>query len=260
MKLLRLIIIISIILQYSQLYSQTEEVREGLQEIADGNIDDVKQRLPDLLAEYPNDPGVRLLHAVVIDEGNKAVEKYLSIVTDFPNSEWADDAYWRIVQFYAILGDTTQAKLHLINYRKKYPDSEFLLTASDAVKIALFRERKNSKAKDFKEVEIEDAPVVQKETKVAEIAKPEKPKDKVTEETKGRFGLQVGIYSTYDAAKMEVERFKNMRMLADIKQKKLGNETMYAVVIGDYSSKASAENAKIIVQQQCKCIPIIFEK
>ena len=52
----------------------------------------------------------------------------------------------------------------------------------------------------------------------------------------------------------------NLRMLADIKQKKLGNETMYAVVIGDYSSKASAENAKIIVQQQCKCIPIIFEK
>lgn len=260
MKLLRLIIIISIILQYSQLYSQTEEVREGLQEIADGNIDDVKQRLPDLLAEYPNDPGVRLLHAVVIDDGYKAVEKYLSIVNDFPNSEWADDAYWRIVQFYAILGDTTQAKLHLINYRKKYPDSEFLLTASDAVKIALFRERKNSKAKDFKEVEIEDAPVVKRETKVTEIVKPEKPKDKVTEDTKGRFGLQVGIYSTYDAAKMEVERFKNMRMLADIKQKKLGNETMHAVVIGDYSSKASAENAKIIVQQQCKCIPIIFEK
>jgi hypothetical protein len=249
-------------MQYSQLYSQTEEVREGLQEIADGNIDDVKQRLPDLLADYPNDPGVRLLHAVVIEDGYKAVEKYLSIITDFPNSEWADDAYWRIVQFYAILGDTLQAKLHLNNYRKKYPDSDFLLPATDAVKISLFRGRKNTKAKDFteEEIEIEETPVVEKKVIVPEVAKTEKPKDKVTESGKGKYGLQVGIYSTYDAAKMEVERFKNMRMLAEIKQKKLGNETMHAVVIGDYATKASAENAKLIVQQQCKCIPIIFEK
>ena len=75
-----------------------------------------------------------------------------------------------------------------------------------------------------------------------------------------KYGLQVGIYSTYEAAKQEVDRYKGLRMLAEIKQKKIGNETMYAVVIGDYANKMSAENAKPIVKQKCNCIPVIFEK
>jgi cell division protein FtsN len=51
-----------------------------------------------------------------------------------------------------------------------------------------------------------------------------------------------------------------MRLKADIVIKEINGIERYAVVIGDYSSRESAEAAKNIVQQQCECTPLIFEK
>ncbi|MFC2130368.1 SPOR domain-containing protein [Bacteroidota bacterium] len=273
MKLIISIIISFLLFGSAESFSQTAEVKQCLKLIAEGKIDEAKRRLPDLLADYPDDPGVKMLHGVVIEDGYKAVEKYTDIITDYPESEWADDAYWRIVQFHSIIGDTTQAKLHLNNFRKKYPGSEFLIPATDAVKVAVFRHRKNINAKSFEEIDLTEKPAKPiEETKIEEIVKiTEDLKEDVNDSEKNlkakkkkytppKYGLQVGIYSTYEAAKQEVGRYKNLRMLAEIKQKKIGNETMYAVVIGDYSKKISAENAKPIVKQKCNCIPIIFEK
>lgn len=273
---MRVIIFIFIIIFINShiLLPQTQEVRNSLNLIAQGKIDDVKITLPDLLAEYPDDPGVQLLHGIVIEDGYKAIQKYMDIIVNYPTSEWADDAYWRIVQFYAIIGDTSQAKMYLENYRKNYPASEFLVAATDAVKAALFIARNDNKIKNYTEVKINTHTDIKKTKNIEENeyieddSSPEATEEEIIElqdnqkpkEIKEKYGLQVGVYSTYDAAKGEVERFKAMRMLADIKQKKIGDETMYAVIIGDYSSKESAENAKLIVQQQCKCIPIIFKK
>lgn len=268
-----LIVIALITFTLNGLFGQTEEVRNSLNLIAQGKIDEVKIHLPDLLAEYPNDPGVQLLHGIVIEDGFKAVQKFMDIIVNYPKSEWADDAYWRIVQFYAIIGDTSQAKMYLADYRKNFPTSEFLVAATDAVKAALFIARSDKKSKNFTDVKIdlsqENKEITEEgNEQIIDENNEEATEEEIidledeneTKEVKIKYGLQVGVYSTYEAAKNEVERFKKMRMLAEIKQKKIGNETMYAVVIGDYSSKESAENAKIIVQQQCKCIPIIFEK
>jgi cell division protein FtsN len=75
-----------------------------------------------------------------------------------------------------------------------------------------------------------------------------------------KWGLQVGIYSTKEAAENELKKFKQQRLLADILRKEVDGGTMYAVVIGDYSSRQSAEAGKTIVQQQCKCSPILYKK
>jgi len=92
-----------------------------------------------------------------------------------------------------------------------------------------------------------------------ETPKETTPKVKKIKKT-GNYGLQVGLYSTIEAAESEVERFRNMRLKADIVIKEINGIERYAVVIGDYSSRESAEAAKNIVQQQCECTPLIFEK
>ncbi|MFN3307468.1 MAG: SPOR domain-containing protein, partial [Candidatus Kapaibacteriota bacterium] len=77
---------------------------------------------------------------------------------------------------------------------------------------------------------------------------------------KESYALQVGLYSTIEAAKAEAERFKSMRLRADIYTKVVDNVTMYAVVIGDYPSREKAESEKAIVQSKCGCNPLIIQK
>jgi len=48
--------------------AQSNLVRNRLQLIAMGKDADVRQELPDLLADFPDDPAVKFLHAVLVDE------------------------------------------------------------------------------------------------------------------------------------------------------------------------------------------------
>ncbi len=229
--------------------AQTTKVNSLLKLAAQGKISEVKKQLPALQAEYPNEPGVKLVQAVIMDDGLKALEIYKSIVKEFPNSEFADDAIWRVVQFYAVIGDTAQAKKELEYFRKKYPNSEFLAAASDAVKLAI-----GSLKYDYKE-KMANGSKNEENKEVHAEAKKESPKS-VSE----HWGLQVGIYSTKAAAESEKKRFLEMKLRTDIKEKELNGEKKWAVVIGDYSSKESAEKEKANIEKKCKCSPIVYKK
>ncbi|MGA2298907.1 MAG: SPOR domain-containing protein [FCB group bacterium] len=262
--------------QYSD--AQTGKVREYLRQVALGKVEEVKKQIPDLLAEYPNDPGVQLLLAVVIDDAALALEKYKNIVKNFPDNEWADDAQWRIVQYYAVIGDTAKAKSELDFYRKKYPTSEFLISATDVVRSSVNYARSEGNKKktiystNQKNLQgsTKDTKIKTADTKTVTAAKVETrtaltENDTTTSVAKtatatSKYGLQVGIYSTQEAAETESKHFKQLRLLTEILKKDVDGDTMWAIVIGDYSSKEAAESAKPFVQQQCKCGPMIFKK
>lgn len=241
-------------------YGQSEKIKEYLKMVDEGKVTEVKLALPDLLAEYPNDPGVQFLHASVLEDATKAVEIYERIIRTYPQSEYADECYWRIIQYYALKGEVERASRELENYRKAFPNSLFLTPASDLVRTAIniakynpSRLKNTKKIDSAKEGATEATREISKEPTVKDIPKTDTPK-------KGTFGLQVGLYSTIESAKAEVERFKTMRLRADIFTKQIDNITMYAVVIGDYPTREKAEAEKPIVQAKCGCNPIIFQK
>ena len=249
-------------------FAQSDRIRYYLQLVAQGKVDEVKKDLPDMLIDYPDDPGIQLLHAVVIDDAYKAVDVYEKIVKKYPTSDYADEAYWRIIQFYCVKGDTGRASSELEAYRKAFPTSQYLAIATDALRAAvgitktsgrttvLSLSKNNKDSEKPKEGEKKSA--VDKKTEKKETEK--KDTKESTTKKKGTYGLQVGIYSTREAAESEVERFKGMRLKAEILNKTINGDSKFAVVIGDYSTKESAEAAKNIVQQQCNCSPLIFEK
>jgi cell division septation protein DedD len=246
--------ILYVLLFVSPALSQNDEVRENLKLVANGQVDEAKKALPDLLAEFPNHPGVMLLHAVVIEDAFRAMEFYEKIVADHSDSPWADDAYWRIVQFHAIMGDTAKAQATLAEFRHKYPSSEFLAPATDIVHSALLIAHTDKKSFLKKE---ENKP----EQKSEQISKNEILKEAPHKDDTGKsYGLQVGIYSTMAAAENEMDRFTKMRLRTKIMPKQVDTITMYAVVIGNYPDRESAEAAKPVVRQQCNCEPIIFIK
>lgn len=117
--------------------AQQPAIRPLLQAAAMGKTEEIRKKLPDLLAEYPDDAGVQYLHATIIEDAAKAAPLFEKIVKNYPNSEWADDAEWRIVQYYAMKKDTARARAELTSFRVKYPQSEFLLAAADAVKFSV---------------------------------------------------------------------------------------------------------------------------
>lgn len=282
------IVLLILIISGNTLHSQTQKVQQYLRLVAQGKLDEVKVQMPDLLAAYPDDPGVMLLHGVVIEDGYRALDIYKEILKSFPDSEWADDAYWRIIQFYAITGDTTRAKVELENFRKKYPASEFLTPAVDVVRTAVTYARRDGRGTAATRVDIAkqeelqlqkkdvaskfEPPFTQDEPQKIEPPRTEHKKTEHSVETESikkqseesdqgsTYGLQVGIFSTREAAQNEMKRFLAQRMRTEIREKNVDGDLMYAVVVGDYTSKASAEAAKTIVQQQCKCNPIVFKK
>jgi len=83
----RISILVGIFLiTFLNLYSQDKVVGEYLQQYAQGKMNEVRSALPDLLVEYPNDPGVKLLLAVVLEDADKAVDIYKDIVQNIRES------------------------------------------------------------------------------------------------------------------------------------------------------------------------------
>ena len=282
-----------VLIGYS-VFGQTEEVNKYLKMVANGRTDEVKMLLPDLMAEYHGDPGVELLHGVVIEDAVRALDIYKDIVKKYPESEWADDALWRIVQFYAVTGDTTDAQKNLQLLRQNYPASEYLAPATDVVMSAIRIERMEKKPEFKKELQEAYGKKTEKPAAMAnqaaakkpamnneaadQIAKKQEPESLTPEKKEapkeeplenkppdiegnsGTYGLQVGIYRTKDAAEAEMNKFLRQRLRTEVLEKVVDGEPLWAVVIGNYTSKESAEAAKQIVEQQCNCKPLVFEK
>jgi hypothetical protein len=267
MRIFLTIIAIAISISTVVSEAQNDRIKYYLQLAAQGRIDEVKRDLPDLLVDYPDEPGVQLLHAVILDDVFKSVKLFEKIFEKYPTSEFADEAYWRTIQFYAIKGDTSEAGRLLEKYRKAFPSSQYLIIAAEALRSASGITRtsgrttvlKINKTQPETPKKTEPQPeIIKAEPVKKSMPEPESPKKNLKK--KGSYGLQVGIYSTLEAAEQEVERFKDVRLKAEILTKSINGEKKFAVVIGDYSTKESAEAAKNIVQQQCNCSPLIFEK
>ncbi|MDC1067909.1 SPOR domain-containing protein [Candidatus Kapabacteria bacterium] len=310
------------------------QIGKYLNMVAEGKTDEVRSVMLDLYVESPNDPGVMLLAGAVLQDAFKAMDFYQKIVQEHPNSEWADDALWRIIQFYAILGDEKRANSSLAVMRQKYPTSQLIVPATDVVRSAvglasykkqnelklpnldisekrsdIIEEPKETKKDVFADNSLEmgkdETQIVQEskaeqprkktaqdllkqqqeilknqpvsndlevEDKQAEMPKTSQKKDLAFNElikdeqaatktnTQISYGLQVASFASRDLAEQEQQKFLAQRMRTEISPVTIDGSTQFAVVIGAYSSKRSAEAAKIIVSRQCSCNPVVIEK
>ena len=77
------------------------------------------------MTNFQNHPGVLYLQAVLMSDGSEAVKTYQSIVDNFPTSEWADDALFRLYQYYYSIGLYKTADQKLEQLKKDYPFSTY---------------------------------------------------------------------------------------------------------------------------------------
>jgi hypothetical protein len=260
--------------------AQTSFVYQRLRMIMNGKADEVRKELVELSKEMPEDAGVMFLQAAVTEDGAKAVALYERITRDFPENEWADDAQLRLVQYHALRRDTARAQRELANFKRSYPLSEYLVFAHDLVKntVGIGKEglkpgtpaasantatavtatgvsvnessAKKATSKDQGALTAVPSSVPSAAPSTASAAAAGKSDEKKT------WGWQVGVYSARKTADAEAQMYREQRMRVDV----LDKDGKFAVVVGQYSSKESAEKSKPLVEAQCSCAPYLIEK
>lgn len=189
------------------------DIARYLAMISEGRKEEVRADLPSLLTRHPNNPGVLYVQGSVADDGAEAVRIFQSIVDNFPRSEWADDALYKVYQFYYALGLYRTADLKMEQLKKDYPTSPFVSGTKD--------------------VAVADLP--------EEPERPLSEEQPLSEAPQGQFALQVGAYSTQVNAEKQKLFFEDLGYQVDVLNKVRDGRSLYLVHIGSY---ATYEDAK----------------
>lgn len=230
MKIRYIILVIATI--YSMSYkaiSQTDDdqVLLALTKIEKGEIEDVRKMLPELVSSHQNNPAVIYIQGRVSIDGIEAVKYYQSIVDNFPNSEWADDALYHIYQYYYSLGLYRTADLKLQQLKRDYPYSPYI-TGEKKQEIPI----EEDKVLKLPEKEI----ITQDTIKVEKSAEPIK-----TIPTKESYTVQIGAYATLTNAEKQKEYFDKLGYSVEITNKIRNGQNLYLVWIGSFSTIDAAQ-------------------
>ncbi len=263
---MKILIVVFLFFGAFDVFAQSREVNQHLQMLANGKTDEVRSAIPELLARYPNDPGIMLLHGSVVEDMKLSLDIYRRIVTDYATSEWADDAQWRIVQHYAIWGDTSKAQSELDILRAKHPYSTYLTVAADVVRSSVAYAKSNSKAiartenqrpiidepakQDFKSLTTETAPNRLADSKPADNVVIDNKLKEILPELKAE---PTPTRTEPVPTKVEPAPPQLPKPLTEIDSPEISDvaivedvpkEIFYGLQVGIYSEKASAESEK----------------
>ena len=99
----------------------SQNVEMYLSLLEEGQTKAVKEKLPELVAKYPNHPNVLFLNALLTKDGMKSVDLYNTIIEKFPESKYASDAAVKIGEYFYARGLYSQAGKQLSNIPRQYP-------------------------------------------------------------------------------------------------------------------------------------------
>lgn len=219
--------------------AQRPNIESYITMIEGGQAEQVRAELPNLLNQYPNNPGVLYLQAMLTTDGAEAVRLYQNIVDKYPANEWADDALYRVYKFYYAIGLYRTAEIKLNQLRANYPDSKYLEL-----------ERELAGTTEIPRQDSVQSPPPQRDTVAA--AQVETPKAPATDPVKVEtapaitappmpYTVQVGVFSTMANANKQKTFLTYQRYQAEVAPKMSGGRQLYAVYVGNY---ATAEEAR----------------
>jgi hypothetical protein len=202
------------------------DVRSYVERIRNGGGDQVREEVNGLLNRFPGDPGVQYLHGLVTVEGADAVRVFQGIVDSHPRSEWADDALYRVYQFYHALGLYRTADLKMAQLREEYPESEYL-AGSDA----------GPSAGSAADTTRDNAP--------PPVVPPAGMEGRTDQQ--GQFALQVGAYSSQENAEKQKLFFEDQGYPVDVINRVRDSRSLFLVLVGNYLTydEAKGKGAEI---------------
>ncbi len=217
------------------------EVRDAIAKVDNGQSEAVRQVLPELVAKYQNNPGIMYLQGRLATDGIEAVKFYQSVVDNFPKSEWADDALYRIYQYYYSLGIYRMAQHKMDQLRRDYPNSPYVTG----------NYLSTPPAEEDTPVRLPTKGPVTPDTLLASAA---------DTAVAAPYTLQVGAFSTVSNAQKQKDYFEDLGYNVEVTNKIRGGRSLYLVWVGSFKT---AEDARLFgreVKSKYKIESIIVER
>jgi hypothetical protein len=85
--------------------------------------DSLRALLPQVVTKFPGKPETLFFAAVYETNGEKAAADFLNIVTRFPDSYFADQSLFRLIQYDYALGQYKSADARVQEFERRYPKS-----------------------------------------------------------------------------------------------------------------------------------------
>ena len=212
--------------------------------IHEGQIEGVKENLPELISKYPNDPGVLFLQAILTVNALKSLELYNKILNKFPESKYAGESSVKIGEYFYARGLYSQAGRQLCLIPMKYPRlikmqsvidmmvSSFLaIGEEDSVKYYLGIYQSMFPNLDIDQYGIKKANFSNK-INYSNIKKIKEPKPYV---------IQIGAFGSIQNATRLKLQVKQIGYDVDIIPVQTNGRDLHAVRVVRYKSKSSAE-------------------
>jgi cell division septation protein DedD len=243
-------LLLSLFLGHTGMIAQNvdEEVRIAISKLENGKTAEVKKQLPELIYKYPNTAGVMYLQGRLSSDGIEAVKFYQGVVDNFPESEWADDALYRIYQYYYSLGLYRTADLKLQQLKKEYPNSEYL-----------------TKKTETKQPEVEEKPLNLPKKEIVlpdteNIQMQEKQNEPKTITSTEPYTVQVGAFSTIVNANKQKKFFDDLGYKVEITNKIRNGRNLYLVWVGSFKTIEEARAMVKEIKKKFKIDSLIIER
>jgi len=236
-------IILGFIFSTFSVYSQTtDEIHSYLQKIDQGQSAEVKKVLPDLITKYQNTPGIMYLQGRLASDGIEAVKFYQSVVDNFPKSEWADDALFRIYQYYYALGLYRTADLKMAQLKKEYPNSPHV-TGKELVA---------TPKQEEPPVKLPSAePVLADSQQITKVPPPP---------VQQTYTLQTGAFSTIVNAQKQKTFFEDSGYTVEITNKIRNGKSLFLVWVGNYKTPEDARTVAKEIKSKYKIDSFFLER
>lgn len=217
------------------------DINSYIARIDNGQGEQVRAEIPSLLSKYPNNPGVLYLQGLVTADGGEAVRIYQSIVDNFPRSEWADDALYKVYQFYYALGLYRTAELKMEQLRKEYPSSKHLKVASEP------------ETKNLAEERVPPPPPPVQDTVAQPVQEPVTPPAL-------RFALQVGAFTAQVNAEKQKQFFEQLGYPVEVLNKVKDNRALFLVWVGTYKTYEEAKAGGVEIKKKYSVASIVISR
>ncbi|MBI3004338.1 MAG: SPOR domain-containing protein [Ignavibacteriales bacterium] len=208
------------------------DIQRRLEMIERGQVESVKSELPTLMTNFQNHPGVLYLQGVLTTDGAEAAKIYQSIVDNFPKNEWADDALFKLYQYYYSVGLYKTADQKLAQLKQEYPFSAYAAEKSAPT----------------------EQPVVTQEQPVE--VKTEGPVPKFT----SKFTVQVGAFSTFQNAEELRSKFETEGYLSNIFTHTAAGKKIHRVWVGEFQTKEDAARFSDEIRKKFKLESIVVTR
>ena len=231
-----------------------------------GKISEVKENLPELIERYPRDPGIFFLKGLISSDADEALLNYQTLISEFPNSDYASLSQMKIGEYLFARGLYSQASIQFKKTIINYPIGDHHQRAldlmvnsyqasgeNDSVRISLINIKNLYPKLDFNKYGVNGLNNDKREAKLVRLdpsiisdrlksAKAKRKKSIFISKPKSKpWVVQVGAFGKYNNAKRLKNQLQGNGFITEIHTINSNGKRLHAVRLVRYEEKFDAE-------------------